>query len=364
MNATMTMPETERITLYYRQGSSDKEYQASIESKGELFVVNFAYGRRGTTLQTGTKTNEPVDFDTAKAIYDKLVREKTAKGYTPGMNGTPYQHADQEERVTAILSQLLNPIEAGQLDRLIKDKDYCAQEKLDGRRIMVRKSGPEIHGINRKGLLVGLPEPIFQAVRMMPGNFAIDGECIGDSLHAFDLLENSQGDQRHRGYAGRYMRLMDLISAARQYQIYTVKTAFSQNDKEQLLYDLRKQKKEGIVFKRIDAPYVPGRPNSGGSQLKHKFYATCSAVVSRINEQRSVELRLLDGNGWNVCGNVTIPPNFEIPPVGQCVEVRYLYAFKESNNLYQPVYLGRRNDVNPHECVLSQIKYKGVGEEG
>src|SRR6266478_745084 len=66
MNATMSPPEAERITLYYREGSSDKVYQASIEPKGELFVVNFAYGRRGSTMNTGTKTSSPVDYETAK----------------------------------------------------------------------------------------------------------------------------------------------------------------------------------------------------------------------------------------------------------------------------------------------------------
>ena len=77
-----------------------------------------------------------------------------------------------------------------------------------------------------------------------------------------------------------------------------------------------------MVFKRLDAPYTPGRPNSGGTQLKHKFYATCSAVVSKINDKRSVELRLLNGKGWIPVGNVTIPPNFKVPAVGEVVEIR------------------------------------------
>ena len=47
----------------------------------------------------------------AKAIYDKLVQEKKSKGYTPGEDGTPYQHTDKEQQVTEILPQLLNAIE-------------------------------------------------------------------------------------------------------------------------------------------------------------------------------------------------------------------------------------------------------------
>jgi len=87
MNAVMETHE--RVTLYYRAGSSDKVYQAAIEPMGDEFVVNFAYGRRGSTLTTGTKTSLPVPYDTAKKIFVKLVNEKKAKGYTEGENGTP-----------------------------------------------------------------------------------------------------------------------------------------------------------------------------------------------------------------------------------------------------------------------------------
>ena len=48
MNAVLETPK-QSITLYYREGSSDKVYQSAIEKQGELFVVNFAYGRRGST---------------------------------------------------------------------------------------------------------------------------------------------------------------------------------------------------------------------------------------------------------------------------------------------------------------------------
>jgi hypothetical protein len=38
-------PRAEQITLYYQEGLSDKVYQAAIEPRGELFVVNFAFGQ-------------------------------------------------------------------------------------------------------------------------------------------------------------------------------------------------------------------------------------------------------------------------------------------------------------------------------
>ena len=359
----MNASQTERITLYYREGSSDKVYQASIEPQGDLFVVNFAYGRRGSTMSTGTKTQTPVDYESAKRIYDKLVREKKAKGYTEGPDGTPYEHTEKEDRVTGLLPQLLNPIDEEEAKRLIKDPAWALQEKFDGRRVLVRKAGAEIHGVNRKGLLIGLPSPIVVAAHKITGDFVLDGECVGDVLYAFDLLESDGEDYRAKPYEHRLAKLSDLLDRPDITHIESVETATDQAHKERLFRQLQAERKEGVVFKRLDAAYTPGRPNSGGTQLKHKFYATCSAVVNKVNDKRSVELRLLDGKGWTSVGNVTIPANVHVPTEGEVVEIRCLYAFRESNALYQPVYIGPRKDVEQHECVLSQLKYKSTGEE-
>jgi bifunctional non-homologous end joining protein LigD len=115
---------------------------------------------------------------------------------------------------------------------------------------------------------------------------------------------------------------------------------------------------EGVVFKHTDAPYIAGRPASGGTQLKYKFCATASFLVGKVNARRSVSLLLRDGDKTQPAGNVTIPPNHEIPQAGQVVECRYLYAYRESGAIYQPVYLGARDDIKAEECTTAQLKYK------
>jgi bifunctional non-homologous end joining protein LigD len=40
------------------------------------------------------------------------------------------------------------------------------------------------------------------------------------------------------------------------------------------------------------------------------------------------------------------------------VEVRHLYAFPESGVLFQPVYMGLREDIDLDECGSSQLKFK------
>ena len=208
MNAVMETPD--RVSLYYREGSSDKVYQAAIEPAGKLFVVNFAYGRRGATLMTGTKTSSPVDYDSARSIFDKLVKEKKnrpKRPYTEGENGTPYQHTDKQP--SGILPQLLNPVEEAEVEALLRDDDYCAQEKFDGRHLLVRKQDEHIEGINKKGLLVGLPGTVADELCNLSGSFIPDGESIGDDYHVFDLLEWNGENLRSLPYRKRRACLME-----------------------------------------------------------------------------------------------------------------------------------------------------------
>ena len=346
----------EQATLYFRQGSSDKVYQASIEQQNGGYLVAYAFGRRGTTLQTGTKTQSPVSYEEAKRIFDRLVNEKTAKGYTPGEDGTPYEHTDKKNRIADIMCQLLNPIDELEATRLIGDAAFCLQEKLDGRRLLLERRGEEINGINRLGLFVGIPEPITAAARKLPVDCVVDGEAVGETLHVFDLLKIDGASVQGQSYQYRYRQLGDLVDKAPGC-ISLVPTALNKPEKALAFCTFKVMRAEGVVFKRLDAPYTAGRPASGGPQLKFKFCETASFIVSHINAKRSVSLMLLDGSKTVPVGNVTIPPNEKIPVMGATIECRYLYCFK-GGSIFQPVYLGERDDIPSEECVISQLKYK------
>jgi bifunctional non-homologous end joining protein LigD len=352
-----------QTTLYYREGSSDKIYQAFIETTAEGCHVRFAYGRRGSTLTTGTKTTHPVTLAEAGVIYDKLVRSKLAKGYTPGEDGKVHSSSGNEGKDSGVRCQLLNPTEDSEVDGLLQDTRWCAQEKLDGRRMLVRKSGDTVTAINRRGLFIAIPTFISEAAQEIPVDFLIDGEAVGDRLHAFDLLEFRGKDLRTLAYIDRLAYLVRWIDTSGG--IAVVPTAIAPADKLALYLRLRQQNAEGIVFKDIHASYVGGRPASGGSQLKHKFVETASFIVGTVHpKKRSVAVELLDGTGKPVpAGNLTIPPNHDIPEPGAIIEARYLYAFWESGSIYQPVYLGARDDIDRSECTTSQLKFKRASQQ-
>lgn len=360
MNTTTTPLQS--ASLAFREGNSDKLYQAAIEPKDDGFVVTFAFGRRGSTLNTGIKTPDPVSLAEATKVFDKLVASKLAKGYrATGDSTVPYQQSGLEGRDTGIRPQLLNPIDESELERLLTGTTHCMQEKHDGRRLLVRKQGDEITGINRRGLVVAIPEPIRAAVALIPHDVLIDGEAVGDTLHAFDLLEVKGNDLRQRRYMDRHAGLLMVIPPGLP-ALRWVSTAVDPADKVEIFDELRQCKREGVVFKQVDAPFSPGRPASGGPQLKHKFVESASFLVTARNARRSVALGLYDGDTLVPAGNVTIPANHAVPAVGEVCEVRYMHAYRESGAIYQPVYVGKRCDIPANECTTDQLKYKDTGE--
>jgi len=362
----MTTQKLPSIELYYQEGSSDKVYRTAVEAFGDGFVVNFAYGRRGSTLTAGTKTQSPVPYDEAVSIYTKLVKSKTAKGYKPvegdtGITngGTGMVSAGMVREDTGLRAQLLNPIDSEKsAERYLKNDWWCAQEKHDGRRMLIRKSGGTITAANRRGQACGCPLPVHEALMAINGDFVLDGECVGDMYFVFDVLEVGGADLRGRTYMDRGYQLCQLLQDADRAAVVIVDTAFGTQEKRDMLERLRDGGREGIVFKELCARWNAGHPASGGPALKLKFWETCSCVVGGVNAKRSVTLEL----GGKHIGNVTIPPSHDIPEPGQVVEIRYLYVTGKGGALYQPVYLGVRDDVDPAECTPDgqHLKFKAA----
>jgi bifunctional non-homologous end joining protein LigD len=161
-------------------------------------------------------------------------------------------------------------------------------------------------------------------------------------------------DIKQYPYFQRYEILSGLLEECKEYLVL-VPAAIIEQDKRDLLHKVRSGGGEGVVFKDRNSQYHAGRPASGGSQLKYKFQHTCSCIVSGVNgTKRSVALEMGDGTP---VGNCAIPANKEIPKAGEIVEIRYLYGYK-NGSLYQPFYLGVRDDLDKKACVLKQLHYK------
>ena len=362
------MPVIESANMYYKEGVSDKVYHATIEDICDGYVVNFSYGRRGSALKTGSKTQRPTTLEEAKVIFNDLVKEKTGKGYRFVENANPSEipvvSDDLPETPTEIQCVLLNPIGQDEAEKLIDNDDWTIQHKLDGVRFMLGKeaAGRSPYGINRKGKRVSVPTVIWNVVTNFDDSFFIDGELIGETFHVFDILEYRGECLRKKSLIERMKYLKTLFKYIESENIIRTPIYVKKEEKREAYENLIKENKEGVVFKHIDAHYNVGRPASGGNYLKYKFYSTCSCIVTDINKKRSAAIGLYKGKKLVKAGNVTIPVNFDVPNVGDVVEVKYLYARKQSGALYQPIYLGKRTDINPEECQQTQLKFKADDE--
>ena len=388
----MTTSAHSSTRLFFTEGGSDKVYQAQVMPKDSGFVVEFQYGRRGAALKAGTKTEQPVSLESALKIYDKLVKEKTSKGYTEDSAGTTYQGSALEERVSGYLPQLLNPIGEDTLDEYLQSDDWFAQEKFDGERRMLIKEGDDIKGVNKKGLVTPLPMNIVLAASTLKGvNFALDCEIIGERLYAFDILRLSAHDTLGELDYKSEIRFEDrLLRLERFFEVYqklhderqsdkslsrsivAVHTARTPQEKRSLLRMIREANFEGVVFKHRHSLYKHGygslKENAKdpglAPQLKFRLLESATVEVSAHNEgKRSVAISGVKEGANSLTrvplGNVTIPANFKIPQVGEIVEVQYLYA-NPQGALQQPVYLGPRSDQDLADCVISKLKYKGL----
>jgi bifunctional non-homologous end joining protein LigD len=283
--------KTEKVSLSFKEGASDKLYLAALdEVANSRFVVNFAYGRRGGTLTTGTKTKAPLGYEMAKNIYDKLVKSKTAAGYIPDAADSDDADSDADREATGNQCQLLNFIAEAQVAPLLADAAWWVQEKYEGTRMLLHKTAPPVDAtaesvtadsvtaMNQCGLAVEAPDIILTDARRIEQSCVIDGALVGERYVAFDLLEFGNTDLRDAPYS---QRLAYLAQLGLQNSLVIGTTARTTVEKQQLFAALQSADGvSGIVFKQHNAPYTVGRPKSGGAQVKFEFNATDAVIVT------------------------------------------------------------------------------------
>lgn len=361
---TATQPTPQSVAMFYTEGSSDKEYRAELRDMGNGLWMTLGFnGRRGGTLTEQKKTPIPVDYAVALDAYNKVVKEKTKKGYTTDTSGAIYQSLPSERAFSGFVPQLLNTVrDVLIVENYINDPSMYGQEKHDGERRPISLENATVTGINKEGLVAGLPLGLVEDVQSLGFNqIMLDGEVLGDRYVAFDLLQLDDKNLRTLPYEERLEMLEKILKDKAFNGIECVVTARTPAEKRKLLEGLRDHKAEGMVFKKKTAPYAPGRPASGGSQMKYKFTEMCSVLVSSHNKtKRSVFVEGLEDDLKTVValGKITIPPNMAIPAVGTLVNIEYLYRFPKGA-LFQTIYHGDRpgNDQTLPDNV-SKLKEK------
>jgi len=350
----------ESITLYSTKNGADKQYQIQLEAKDGGFTVTGFNGRRGGALKAQPKTPSPLPYAEAKQVYDDLLKSKLKGGYHPGDDGSAYVSPVDVGTPVGIELHLLTQASEADIEHYLTDDRYAAQEKFDGERRPVARRAT-VMGSNKSGFLVPLPKDMVEVLSLLSLDTEIDAEQVGDTLFVFDVLKAGGVSLRGLRCLERARAVEALVrTLGNPVNVVAVETALGTDSKRALYARLRAERKEGIVFKRIDAPYGIGKNDD---QKKIKFVESATLQVASVHPtKRSVTVQAFDANGGTVLlGSVTIPANYTLPATGEIVEVEYLYLV---SSLVQPVYRGVRTDQTLSACVTSQLKYKaGIGEE-
>jgi bifunctional non-homologous end joining protein LigD len=363
--------QDEHITLHFKQGSADKVYKASIERLEKDpdncgWVVNFAYGRRGKPLKTGTKTPKPLLYEGALVIYDKLITTKMSKGYTPDPSGKKFYASGNAPKITGWLPQLLNEVYKKDLVSVFAQfaPNVWVQTKHNGERRGVLIDDIKITPANRKGLETTIDPKIMESLAKLVAvdgvQFILDTEDMGDHLVIFDLIVPVE-DEKPLTFEERADMLILLDLGIQHLKIVELRVDVPQKMAsyvalKNFVQRAEENNEEGVVIRDGNSIYTPGKPNSGGTALKLKFWKSATCIVESVHPtKRSIGLGMYP-QGDHPVGNCTIPANHEIPNVGDLVEIRYLYAYR-GGSLYQPIYEGIRNDLSIEAACESQLQY-------
>jgi len=338
-----------KVTLYCKEGGADKQYTIWMEDRGDgLYSVEAQWGRRGGSVQSGAKTPKPVALDAAEKVYDKTIEEKKAKGYTEGDDAPAFSQT-QGTVDSGLRPMLLTDCSEEGPERFIESDEWGAQEKMNGKRILIRVSDRVI-GVNRRGLECPIPTGVMGALEHIWG-LVLDGEMIGETYHAFDALEmgvrGQSRDLREKTTFERHLLMGGELLNARGSYIRTVPLVRDRDGKRRLVQNLIAGRREGVVFKMLGAGYKAGRIEniSKAISVKVKFYSEGTFVALGWNDKSSVRIAATpdDGTSLIAVGNVTVPKKY-VAQISEAmkkkrkralIRVRYLYA-TPSYILYQP----------------------------
>ena len=358
------------VTLYFKQGSSDKEYTVSLVPAEEgLFYVQYAYGKRGGPQTIRNKTASPVPSEAATKIYLKLIHAKKLKGYTAGADAAAYADNPNAGNQTEFLPQLANDVSRNDLDRICRMNmgDIFMQTKHDGeRRGVIINETLDIVATNRKGQQVSIKEEILKELKYIQdetqGTIILDTEDMGDHLMIFDVTGPLLAELTVKQRQSQMQELYGILYGMKSMHLRIDLGFWPENIDEVWAFidKVERDNEEGAIIRIGSASYTVGKPNSLGTLLRWKFTgsATCQ-VTGHTEGKRSVSIAV--NYGTDDCmdiGKVTIPPNYEIPTIGEFVEITYMNIMRgDGAKLFQPRFKGIRGDKNEAD-QYSTLKFK------
>ena len=190
----------ERVNLYYQQGVPTR----CIIRNSKTLRPSGPSTRSGAAVKANGVT-----YEEPKRVFDRVVREKTGKGYrgaeTNGDAATPAISLGMPTKeFSGHAPELLTPIEERETRDLVPNLSWWFQQKFDGRRLAVQKQNGQYSGINKIGQIVPIDAQLAASLgHVQADSFLVDGEIIDSKFYTWDLLSVNDTDLRIQPYEVR-----------------------------------------------------------------------------------------------------------------------------------------------------------------
>lgn len=235
--------------------------------------------------------------------------------------------------------------------------EWGISQKIDGQRMILSIDSGKVTGYNRNGVQRDVPATISNYLKDMPVSFTLDGELLDDQYNMFDIISGTICSwQLER----RYQLVCDL--AERMDSNIIRKVSIHTLNKREIFDDLLYSNAEGVVFKKLSAPYKSGR---NSNFIKYKFLNEVDCYVTELGceSKSNIVLSMWNGNEFIEVGKCSaLTADGPSVKVGDVVTVTCLYA-TDSDRLYHTVMPRIRTDKLPQDCVIDQLELCRTNKE-
>lgn len=263
-----------------------------------------------------------------------------------------------------IKPNLAQPAEIEYAVSLLSNPQWHKTQKVDGVRMILQVHDGKVYGINRKGSLMVIPGNIGKAFQHFDGEWCFDGEVLHNRYYIFDMpraLDVVDIDMPHKYRRATLEDLFPKLDMPDFIQLLPSYTAAEESIT--MAQKLLESNREGVVLKRGDAPYSPGKRTD--NVLKLKFVKDIDAIVidTNVDGKYNMALGLVKEDGkLQEIAHVSALTGDGMCEIGQVVTVTFLYV-SDDNHLVQPTKPRLRTDKTPQECVWGQLEHFKVNKE-
>jgi DNA ligase 1 len=296
-----------------------------------------------------------------------------------------------------IAFMLASPIAYGSEYKDLAAASWLVEDKYDGIRAQAHVTPNRVSLYSRtlNDVAASYPE-VVEALRALPGSFALDGEIVAvrdgrvlpfrflqarlqrkdvadDLLRevpvryvVFDALARDEEFLLDHPLADRRARLAELLGAAKHGEALAIApwTALEPGASAEAIHERFEESRargdEGLVFKRTDSPYTPGRRGKSWLKLKREL-ATLDCVVVGVERGHGKRVNVLSDYTFAVRNVLRQAQDaYELAVIGKAysgltdVEIAEMTTWFEDHRLppaeARAAY--RRLDLKRHEIVV------------